>query len=113
MNLNEAEIISKIDLLLEDNLLNSGFNNDCICKSLGLSRAKLYRVIKKNTSFSLSLYLRHKRLLIAEELLNNSELKISEIGYAVGIDIPQNFSKYFHDKYQLSPRAYRKRAECL
>ena len=41
-------------------------------------------------------------------LLSETDLRISEIAYLVGIESPQNFSKYFIEAFHLSPTEFRK-----
>ena len=104
----EIVLIDKINQLIDENLDNQSFSSDTICKELGLSRSQLFRLVKDSSDLSISLYIRQRKLQKAKELLVNSELKISEITYAVGIDFPQSFSKYFTETYGVSPTEYRK-----
>lgn len=104
----EIVLLDKINQLIDDNLGNQSFSSDTICKEFGLSRSQLYRLIKESSDLSIALYIRQRKLQKGKELLVNSNLKISEITYAVGIDSPQSFSKYFTETYGISPTEYRK-----
>lgn len=104
----EVVLLDKVNQLIDDNLGNESFSSDTICKEFGLSRSQLFRLIKESSDLSISLYIRQRKLQKARDLLVNSELKISEITYAVGIDSPQSFSKYFTESYGVSPTEYRK-----
>ncbi|MFN3847969.1 MAG: FlgO family outer membrane protein [Spirosomataceae bacterium] len=104
----ELELLDKINALIDENLENEQFSPDFICKELGISRSQLFRLIKEHSQLSTSLYIRQRRLLQAQNLLDNSELKISEIAYKIGIDSPQSFTKYFTDFFGVSPTEYRK-----
>lgn len=104
----EIVLLDKINQLIDENLDNQSFTSDTICKEFGLSRSQLFRLIKESSDLSISLYIRQRKLQKAKDLLVNSELKISEITYAVGIDSPQSFSKYFTETYGVSPTEYRK-----
>ncbi|GAB3523330.1 hypothetical protein GCM10027442_49760 [Emticicia fontis] len=104
----EKVLIEKLDRVLENNFDNSSFSIEDICRELGISRSQLYRILKEHFNLSTSLYIRRRRLLKAKELLVSSELKIAEISYKIGIDSPQNFSKYFTQEFGLSPTEYRK-----
>lgn len=105
----EIVLLDKINQLIDENLDNQSFTSDSICKEFGLSRSQLYRLIKESSDLSISLYIRQRKLQKAKDLLINSELKISEITYAVGIDSPQSFSKFFTQQYNISPTEFRKK----
>jgi TolB-like protein/AraC-like DNA-binding protein/tetratricopeptide (TPR) repeat protein len=104
----EKRLIEKLNEFIEVNANNPIFSNEHIYRELGISRSQLYRLLKEEFDLSTSLYIRKRRLLKAKELIENSELKISEIAYQIGIDSPQNFTKYFSQEYGLSPTEYRK-----
>lgn len=104
----EKVLIEKLNQIIEDNLENSSFSTDDICRELGISKSQLYRILKELFNLSTSLYIRKRRLLKAKDLLADVNLKIAEISYKTGIDSPQNFSKYFTQEFGLSPTEYRK-----
>jgi TolB-like protein/AraC-like DNA-binding protein/Tfp pilus assembly protein PilF len=101
-------LVEKLDRLIDDHLDDPAFSVDSICQDLGLSRSHLHRVVKEHTGLSITLYIRQRRLLKAEQLLLTSELRVSEIGDRVGITNPQNFSTYFVEKFKQSPTEFRK-----
>ncbi len=108
MTNSEKELIEKLNKLIEVNLDNSNLTADEICRELAVSRSHLFRAVKENAHLSISLYVRHRKLLKAKALLDSSDLKISEITYQIGIDSPQSFSKYFTQEFGISPSEYRK-----
>lgn len=79
-----------------------------ICEYLGLSRSHLHRLVSEQFELPISLYIRKKRLEKAASLLENPELRISEIADMVGINSHQNFSNYFNKEFGMSPSDYRK-----
>ncbi|MES2521049.1 MAG: helix-turn-helix domain-containing protein [Bacteroidota bacterium] len=108
INQTDKATLEKLNQIIDSNLNNSSFTTLDICNELGQSRSQLFRLIKEHHQLSISLYIRQRKLRKAKELLDNSDLKISEITYSVGIDSPQSFSKYFTDAYGVSPTEYRK-----
>lgn len=106
-------ILYELDAFIEDQLDNSNLSIVSVCEHLGLSRASLHRVLTKNNLQSLSLYIRQKRLSKAKELLKNTDLRISEVADAVGINSPQNFSKYFNEAYSISPSNYKNKVKSV
>ncbi|WP_435354568.1 helix-turn-helix domain-containing protein [Emticicia sp. SJ17W-69] len=101
-------MIVKLNQLIEDNFDNPNFSSDLIYQELGMSRSQLYRLIKDEYQLSTSLYIRKIKIAKAKELLENSNLKISEISYKIGIDSPQNFTKYFTQEFGINPTEFRK-----
>ena len=108
MKASETVLLDKFNAIIERNFHNSDFGIDEICLELGTSRSNLYRYIKEKTQLSTSLYIRQRKLIKAKELLETTEMRTAEICYLLGIDSPQNFSKYFAQEFGLTPTAYRK-----
>ncbi len=106
----EDSFIDKLDRLVEDNFDSPSMSIEEICHALGTSRSQLYRSVREATGRSVSLYVRHRRMLRAKELLTGTELRISEVCDAVGISNPQNFSTYFTEEFGMSPTQFRKQA---
>jgi adenylate cyclase len=100
--------IDKLNLFLDENLDNSVLSVEFLCQNIGISRTQLHRIVKEKTALSVTLYIRKKRIDKAKVLLSTTEMRISEIADAVGIDSPQNFSKYFTEEFNLSPSDFRK-----
>ena len=104
----EKLFIQKLDHLIHANLSDANYSIDAICLELGISRSQLFRLVKEQTGLSTSLYIRQLRMNRAGELLGETSLRISEIMLQVGIESPQNFTKYFTEKFGISPTQYRK-----
>lgn len=111
VNMKNADeiLIQKFDRLIEDNFENPVFSIESACYDIGISRSQLHRILKEQFNLSASLYIRKKKLLKAKELLADNALKIAEVSSKVGIDIPQNFSKYFINEYGFSPTEFRRK----
>lgn len=104
----DRQLIDKLNRLINDKLDSTAFTVDTICQTLGVSRSQLHRIIKEQTGLSTSLYIRKRRLLEASHLLVDTDWRIAEIGDAVGINNPQNFSTYFIEEFGASPTEFRK-----
>lgn len=111
MHSSEKEIFEKLTHLIQQNLTNPAFSLTTICKELGISRTQLHRIVTAHSQLSITLYIRKVKMLKAKELLVNTDLRVSEITYEVGIDSPQNFSKYFTQEFNVSPTEFRKQAQ--
>jgi adenylate cyclase len=109
MSYTEQTLIEKLNFLIDRNLDNPKFTLESICTDLGISRSHLHRVLSSHRQPSTTLYIRKRRLEKAKELLNNTEMRMSEIADAVGFNNPQNFSKYFAEEFKVSPSELKKR----
>jgi DNA-binding response OmpR family regulator/nitrogen-specific signal transduction histidine kinase len=99
----DKSFINRFRHLLEDNYTKSELNVEDLGKNMGLSRSQLYRKTKALTNYSPNELLRIVRLQKALELINTSELSVSEIAYRVGFTSPSYFAKCFKDHYNQSP----------
>ncbi|MFN7115272.1 MAG: helix-turn-helix domain-containing protein [Saprospiraceae bacterium] len=100
--------IEKLQETIQKNLGNPDLSIDQICTEMNVSRAQLHRKVKAATGLSTSRFIRQMRMEHAKQLLDTTNLNISQIAYQIGISSPQNFSKYFTETYGVSPSAYRK-----
>jgi TolB-like protein/AraC-like DNA-binding protein/Tfp pilus assembly protein PilF len=107
----EYGTIERLEHSIDAHLNDSEFSIDLLCKEVGISRSQLHRIIKEKTNLSITLYLRKKRLEKAKLLLSSTDLRVSEIADAVGINNPANFSKYFIEEFQMSPTDFRKQQQ--
>lgn len=79
-----------------------------LCSRFEISRSEIYRLFEQRFGTSVADFIRNKRTSMAEELIRNTDQKISEIAQAVGFYDYNYFSKVFRKSYGLSPRDYRR-----
>lgn len=79
-----------------------------IAKSAILSRFHFSRVFHKVTSVSPGRYLSAVRIYQAKRLLATTELKVTEISFAVGYNSLGSFTNHFTDSVGLSPSRFRR-----
>lgn len=103
-----SSFIDRLDRLIDERLDDTELSIDSICQTLGISRSQLHRSLKSHTLVSTSLYIRQRRLLKGKYLLQTTNLRISEICDAVGVNNAQNFSTYFTEEFGLSPSEFRR-----
>ncbi len=103
----EDLFIATLQKLMEENLSDTDFGTAQICRSMGLSRAQLYRKVKALTGKPLGQFISVIRLRRAKQLLNTSDLNISEVGYEVGFKDPAYFSRSFKELYGAPPSNFR------
>lgn len=78
-----------------------------IAEELGYSVSHLRAVFRDRLGVSLGRYMRESRLSEAAQLLQSSELNVSDIGEKCGFESLYAFSRAFRRAYGIPPRAYR------
>ena len=78
-----------------------------LAKLVGISERQLNRIFKKNLGRSTMAYYRSIRLGKAENLLRNSNLKISEIAEATGFSNQSHLTGLFSGSHGCAPSQYR------
>lgn len=77
-----------------------------LAKRVGLNQKILQKGFNRLYKVSVNEYVRNLRIEKAKELLENSDLNITEVCYKIGLNSRSYFSKLFKEKYGLSPKAY-------
>ena len=102
----DEKFIHKAIKLVEDNLSDPDFSVEKFSREVGMSRVHLYKKLLSLTGKSPIEFIRAIRLQRAAQLLEKSQLTVSEIAYQVGFNNPKYFSKYFKDQFNILPSAY-------
>ncbi|MBR6936574.1 MAG: substrate-binding domain-containing protein [Prevotella sp.] len=104
----ENAFISRFKKVVEERMTDSELSVETIGSELGLSRVQLYRKVKALTGSSPVDLLRKARLNKAQQLLQTTDLSVSEIAYQVGFTSPSYFTKCYKDEYGKVPGESRK-----
>lgn len=102
----DQRLILKITQFIEANLDSPDLSVDELCKHMYMSHASLYRKIVDLTGEKPVEFIRSVKLNKALDLLERSDMKIAEIGYAVGFTTPNYFTRAFKAKFDISPSEY-------
>lgn len=102
----DQKLISKAIKIVEENISEPGFSVEKLSRELGMSRVHLYKKLLSLTGKSPIEFIRMIRLQRAAQLLEKSQLTVSEIAYQVGFNNPKYFSKYFKDQFKMLPSVY-------
>ncbi|HAQ19687.1 MAG TPA: hypothetical protein DCR40_10715 [Prolixibacteraceae bacterium] len=107
---NQADgvFLQKINALIMSNLEHEGFNPDCLCKGMALSRTQLYRKLKALTHQPPAQYIQFVRLQKAKEYLQNTEFNVGEVVLKVGFASHSHFTRAFHDQFGFKPSFLKK-----
>ena len=103
----DERFFRKLERIVNTRLRNPNLNIDIIAAQFGIGRTNFYRKVREVTGMSPNDYLRKCRMERAAELLNNSEVAVSEVCVQVGIPDAQYFSRVFKMFYGVSPSVYR------
>jgi len=103
------EITTTADRITEyfNENLTEDTDMDSMSRDLGFSVSYLRAVFKKHFGISLGRYLREARLAQAAKLLQETNLKVSEIASRCSFGSPIAFSRSFKSTYGMSPKSYR------
>lgn len=91
-------IISNLDKLL---------TADSICQEFHISHSRLYRISEQLYGCSIGKQIKKLRIQVAQKLLRDSDLNISEIAMRIGIYDYNYFTKYFKQATGVTPSLYR------
>lgn len=107
-NPKEAAFLTNINSCILKNLDNDQFDANALSIAMFMSRAQLLRRLKSLTGNSPAYYIKTMRLEKAKELLETSDICISEAAFQTGFNSPSNFTKVFIEKYGITPSQFRR-----
>jgi AraC-like DNA-binding protein len=95
----------RIDRYIDEHLLSNDLGPDRICKDIGISRSKLYRIFE--ASGGIARQIQRKRLLRIRTILENpaaAKIRITEVAWRNGFDNEKRFSRAFKAEFGYTPR---------
>ena len=104
----EAAFLTKINECILKNLDNEQFDANALSDVIAISRAQLLRRLKSITGNSPAYYIKTLRLEKAKELLETTDITVSEAAFQTGFNSPSNFTKVFNEKYGITPSQFRR-----
>ena len=104
-NLDET-FLMEVETVLSDHLSKSDFTAQEFSKHMAMSRMQLHRKLMALTGLSTSQFIRSQRLKVAVQLLQESDLSVSEVAYQVGFNSVSYFIKCFKETYNNTPNSY-------
>jgi len=84
-----------------------------LSKQSGLSAAKLQEGFKVLECCTVANYIKRQRVELAEKLIKEGDLNISEVVYTIGFTSRSYFSKIFKKRYKCTPKFYQERCRNL
>ena len=104
----EDEFIQKVQHVIEQHYKDEDFGLPQLCQKIRMSRSQLYRKLKALTGTSPSDFIRSYRLHKAKDLLENSEMNVSEVAWEVGYKDVAHFSRSYQEVFGFPPSATNK-----
>lgn len=104
----DEEFVNTAVKVVEENMANAEYTVEQLSEAMSMSRVYLYKKILSLTGKTPVEFIRIIRIRRAAELLEKSQLTVSEIAYQVGFNNPKYFAKLFKEEYQVLPTAYRR-----
>jgi AraC-like DNA-binding protein len=102
----DEQFLQKAISLVEDNMSNVDYTVEELSRDLGVSRTLLYKKILNLTGKPPLEFIRILRLKRAAQLLEKSQLNVSEIAFKVGYNDPKYFRKHFKNEFGILPSHY-------
>lgn len=102
----DQKLIQNAIRIVEEHIADADFSVEDLSHELGMSRVHLYKKLQALTGKSPLEFIRSIRLQHAAQLLEKSQLTVSEVAYKVGFNNPKYFAKYFREQFAVLPSAY-------
>ncbi len=104
----DEKFVQKAISIVEENISNTEFLVEDLCKEMGMSRVYFYKKTLALTDKTPSEFIRFIRLKRSAELLEKSQMFVNEIAFQVGFNDPKYFRKYFKEEFGVTPNEYKK-----
>jgi signal transduction histidine kinase/DNA-binding response OmpR family regulator len=101
----DEQLIEKAIRAVEENMDNSEFSVEELSSYVGMSRGHLYKKLIMITGKSPLEFIRILRVKRGKQLLEQSQLNVSQIAYQIGLS-PKQFAKYFKEEFGYVPSEY-------
>ncbi|GLR17278.1 hybrid sensor histidine kinase/response regulator transcription factor [Portibacter lacus] len=109
----ENKFIKQLVNIVNEHISDSDFSVEDIAKAMNMSKIQLYRKMKATLNETPNAFIRIIRLKKAAQLLETSDLNISEITYNVGFNDLKYFREKFKEEFKMNPSAYRKQLKTI
>jgi DNA-binding response OmpR family regulator len=103
----DDQFLHSVLRLIETNMSNTDFSVEELSQQMHISRSSFYKRLVMVTGKTPVEFIRHMRLKKAAELLEKSQMTVSEIAYEVGFNNPKYFTQQFRLEFDIAPSLYR------
>ena len=103
----DSEFMSRLDSAIQKAMSQRDLTVETVANEMCISRGQLNRHVKAVTGVTTQHYILHLRVEQGRQLLESTQLPISEIGYQCGFEDATSFSRAFKRAFGLSPTQFR------
>lgn len=103
---NDEALMERIMKSVNANISDQEFNVEHLAEEVGISRAQLHRKMKEITGVPAGEFIRNLRLEQAAKLIQEGNINITQVAYAVGFNNQTHFSTVFKRHYGMTPSAF-------
>lgn len=103
----DKHFLNQLVELIEGNIEDTELDAAFLESELALSKMQLYRKLKSLSNMTPTEFIKHIRLQRTVQLLQSTQLTISEIFYRSGFNNQSYFFREFKKRYKCSPSEYR------
>ena len=103
----DKDFIEKAIKVVEESISDSEFDIKTFASNMAVSPSTMLRKMKAITGESSDKFIRTLRLKRAAQLLQSSQLSVTEICYEVGFSSPSYFSRSFSEEFGSAPNENR------
>jgi len=108
LSIEDKRFMDQVDALIVNHLGEFNFNLTMLADLLNVGRTTFFGRMKKITGMSPNKYILKIKMEKARQLLTETDLSVSEVGYKVGVEDASYFNRLFKGFYGLSPSQFRK-----
>ena len=102
----DAIFLQKVNFLILTNIDKDGFNSNHLSKAMGMSRTQLYRKLHPIIRQAPGVYIQTIRIQKAKELLETTDMRIGEVAFNTGFQMPSHFTRVFTKYYGIRPSVF-------
>jgi signal transduction histidine kinase/ligand-binding sensor domain-containing protein/DNA-binding response OmpR family regulator len=102
----DEQFIAKAIDIVEKNIAETEFSVEDLSKALFMSRVALYKKLLSLTGKAPLDFIRTLRMKRAAQLMEKTQMTVSEIAYEVGFSNPKYFAKFFKKEFDILPSEY-------
>ena len=102
----DEKFVEQAIAIVEKHIADTEYSVEQLGHDLGMSRTNLYKKLVTITGKGPHDFIRTIRLKRAYQLLEKSQMNISEIAYHVGYSSPKRFSENFKNEYGMTPSEF-------
>lgn len=103
----KSDFIRLLDGYIDENIQRQITCMD-ICREFKMSKTRLYGVSTQYLGCGIAEYIRKKRITLAQKMLSESEIPITEIAFNSGFSDYNQFARVFKNQCKISAGEYRK-----